>query len=671
MDRPNVGIRLFGAVARVWISISFAVLSYGNADTQFRFDIDQDGQSDALVDGLLVLRHLFGFTDRVLTNGIIDTDSVGKSASEIEIYLNENVAELDIDGDGNSDALTDGLLLLRYFFGFRNDLLVSGALADTAIRVTSNDISSYVLARLDTDLDGVSDYEDSFVRDATEWLDTDKDGIGNNADLDDDGDGIFDDSDAYPLIDLGNAVDTDADGIPNECDVSCVSAGMTADVDDDGDGILDTADTFSLIAIGNALDTDGDGAPDACNADCLDTGMTADADDDGDFVVDSEDVLPLVDAFAMARVDSQLLGYPSEAVTKLLDAIFLGDQATQAAMILKSGYVIGERYAEDRGAQDLVTSWSVAKSFYSMAIGIALDEGRIPSLDSLASEWLTEWQGTTKESITIRQILSMRSGLLPAGANNSVGGEELFFSEDQTAFALARPVEYEPGSAFQYVNSTAQLMEPLLERSTGMEANAYLYEKLLRRIGVDQKTVGLWVDQTGNSLTYCCIDMRIEDFSRFGLLVLSGGLWRGERIVSASYIANALSPWVGDSNSYYGWKWWILNDAFFDYGSMSNTNELLEIFTGVAPMTAVAALGYQGQSIYVFPQNDLVVSRFSLNNHEPGQGYVVSTQETINFPDTCTARNLCSWSEGEPVSQMGMVDFLSAIGEFLQSTTTN
>ncbi|MEE3278909.1 MAG: serine hydrolase [Pseudomonadota bacterium] len=749
----------------MWISISFAVLSYGNADTQFRFDIDQDGQSDALVDGLLVLRHLFGFTDRVLTNGIIDTDSVGKSASEIEIYLNENVAELDIDGDGNSDALTDGLLLLRYFFGFRNDLLVSGALADTAIRVTSNDISSYVLARLDTDLDGVSDYEDSFVMDATEWLDTDKDGIGNNADIDDDGDGIFDDSDAYPLIDLGNAVDTDADGIPNECDVSCVSAGMTADVDDDGDGILDTADTFSLIAIGNAVDTDGDGAPDtcaaaclvtgmtadtdddgdgvpdtidafpllsvmgetdtdadgapdacedeclatgmtadidddndglldpvdafplvsigdetdtdgdgapdACNADCLDTGMTADADDDGDFVVDSEDVLPLVDAFAMARVDSQLLGYPSEAVTKLLDAIFLGDQATQAAMILKSGYVIGERYAEDRGAQDLVTSWSVAKSFYSMAIGIALDEGRIPSLDSLASEWLTEWQGTAKESITIRQILSMRSGLLPAGANNSVGGEELFFSEDQTAFALARPVEYEPGSAFQYVNSTAQLMEPLLERSTGMEANAYLYEKLLRRIGVDQKTVGLWVDQTGNSLTYCCIDMRIEDFSRFGLLVLSGGLWRGERIVPASYIANALSPWVGDSNSYYGWKWWILNDAFFDYGSMSNTNELLEIFTGVAPMTAVAALGYQGQSIYVFPQNDLVVSRFSLNNHEPGQGYVVSTQETINFPDTCTARNLCSWSEGEPVSQMGMVDFLSAIGEFLQSTTTN
>ena len=59
---PNVGAPFLGAVARVWIFISFAVVSYGNTDTEFRFDVDQDGQSDALVDGLLVLRHLFGFT---------------------------------------------------------------------------------------------------------------------------------------------------------------------------------------------------------------------------------------------------------------------------------------------------------------------------------------------------------------------------------------------------------------------------------------------------------------------------------------------------------------------------------------------------------------------------------------------------------------------------------
>lgn len=671
MDMPNVGVPFLGAVARVWIFISFAVVSYGNTDTEFRFDVDQDGQSDALVDGLLVLRHLFGFTGHALTNGLSHTDSGGKSASEIVVYLNENVAELDIDGDGNSDALTDGLLLLRYLFGFRNELLVSGALADRAIRVTPNDISSYVLARLDTDLDGVSDYEDSFVMDATEWTDTDNDGIGNNADVDDDGDGIFDDSDGYPLISLGNAVDTDGDGIPNECEVSCMAAGMTADSDDDGDGISDAVDTFPLIAIGNAIDTDRDGAPNTCDSDCLLRGMTPDGDDDGDFIVDSEDVLPLVDAFAMARVDSQSLGYSNESVNTLLDTIFLGDQATQAAMILKSGYVIGERYAEDHGAEDLVTSWSVAKSFYSMAMGIAVEEGWITSLDSSASEWLTEWQGTEKERITIRQILGMRSGLLPAGANNSVGGEEIFFSEDQTAFALARPVEYEPGSAFHYVNSTAQLMEPLLERSTGVEANAYLYEKLLRPIGIDRTMIGLWSDPQGNSLTYCCIDMRIEDFSRFGLLVLSGGLWRGERILPTSYVTNALSPWLEDSSSYYGWKWWILNDAFFNYGSTSNTNELLETLTGVSRMTAFAALGYQGQSIYLFPKSDLVVSRFSVNNHDTAQGYVVSTEGTINFPDTCSARNLCSWSEGEPISQMGMVDFLSAIGTFLQSTTTN
>jgi len=106
---------------------------------------------------------------------------------------------------------------------------------------------------------------------------------------DSDGDGLLNSQDAYPLISLGDLLDSDGDGIPNECNTDCVTLGMTADSDDDNDGVLDTNDAFPFIPIGELLDTDNDGAPDTCNADCLALNMSADLDDDNDGVLDVND----------------------------------------------------------------------------------------------------------------------------------------------------------------------------------------------------------------------------------------------------------------------------------------------------------------------------------------------------------------------------------------------
>jgi subtilisin family serine protease len=121
----------------------------------------------------------------------------------------------------------------------------------------------------DDDGDGVADTNDAFPLDKTETLDTDADGTGNNADDDDDDDGVADTSDAFPL-DKTETLDTDADGTGNH-----------ADTDDDGDGVADTADAFPLDNT-ETLDTDTDG-----------TGNNADTDDDGDGVADTSDVFPL------------------------------------------------------------------------------------------------------------------------------------------------------------------------------------------------------------------------------------------------------------------------------------------------------------------------------------------------------------------------------------------
>jgi len=142
-------------------------------------------------------------------------------------------------------------------------------------------LSSRYTPGIDSDGDGVLDHEDAFPQDSSEQLDTDGDGTGNNADTDDDGDEILDDDDEFPL-DATESVDTDGDG-----------TGNNADTDDDNDNVLDEKDEYPLISLGDRADADGDGIPNDCDADCQTAGMAADTDDDNDGVLDGDDALPL------------------------------------------------------------------------------------------------------------------------------------------------------------------------------------------------------------------------------------------------------------------------------------------------------------------------------------------------------------------------------------------
>ena len=188
----------------------------------FDFDIDLDGETAALTDGLLVLRHLFGFSGTTLTEGAVTSSATRSDADTIASYLDTNKGHLDIDGDGSTEALTDGLLLLRYLFGFDGATLIEGAVGTDAPRTAADEIKTYFDARIeafsgDIDGDGVSDSQDAFPLDDSEAFDTDGDGLGNNADTDDDGDGVVDADDAFPL-DATEVADSDGDGIGDNAD---------------------------------------------------------------------------------------------------------------------------------------------------------------------------------------------------------------------------------------------------------------------------------------------------------------------------------------------------------------------------------------------------------------------------------------------------------------------
>jgi hypothetical protein len=114
----------------------------------FSFDVDESMKAQPLTDGLLVIRHLFGFSGDSLTSGAVSGDASRDDSDSIAGYLTDADSQLDIDGDGESKPLTDGLLLIRFLFGFSGDSLISGAIGDGAERDTAEEVEAYIKERV-------------------------------------------------------------------------------------------------------------------------------------------------------------------------------------------------------------------------------------------------------------------------------------------------------------------------------------------------------------------------------------------------------------------------------------------------------------------------------------------------------------------------------------------
>ncbi len=107
-------------------------------------DIDGNGVADALTDGVLIVRDLFGFSGDSLIDGAIGTNAARTSADEIQAYISQIESSIDVDGNGVADALTDGVLIVRHLFGFSGDSLIDGAIGTNATRSTAEEIASAI-----------------------------------------------------------------------------------------------------------------------------------------------------------------------------------------------------------------------------------------------------------------------------------------------------------------------------------------------------------------------------------------------------------------------------------------------------------------------------------------------------------------------------------------------
>ena len=125
------------------VGYEFSAESYELEILRATWDFDGNGQADALSDGLMMLRYLFGLRGELVTNLAMSPESP-LSSEEVVAEIEAAMDVADIDADGQLNALTDGLLLLRYLFGLRDDILTNGAVGPDATRSSNTDIQNYL-----------------------------------------------------------------------------------------------------------------------------------------------------------------------------------------------------------------------------------------------------------------------------------------------------------------------------------------------------------------------------------------------------------------------------------------------------------------------------------------------------------------------------------------------
>lgn len=286
--------------------------------------------------------------------------------------------------------------------------------------------------------------------------------------------------------------------------------------------------------------------------------------------------------------------FESSAKIKNLDA-FLEDTDTWAFLVIQHDTILYERYFNGHQRDSLVTSFSVAKSFDSALIGIAIEEGYIKSVNDPITDYIPELaeRDPRFREIQIRYLLMMASGLRFEDRILAPDHSLTYEFDDLRHLVLTETEVVEPPeTTFVYNDYNPQILGLILERATGRPVTTYLQQKIWDPIGMEYD--GSWSldsEKSGFERMQSSINARAIDYAKFGRLYLNGGNWNGTQVVPTEWVAVSTrdNGMIEDAPIYYGYMWWG-----------ENCNPASQDFL---------AVGDHGQFIYVSPAKDLVIVR--------------------------------------------------------------
>jgi hypothetical protein len=265
---------------------------------------------------------------------------------------------------------------------------------------------------------------------------------------------------------------------------------------------------------------------------------------------------------------------------------------TSAFLVLTRRCLAEEYYGQGSTREQLQTSFSMAKSFLSTLVGIAIARGDLEGLDEPVTSYLPELaeRDDRYHRITLRHLVTMASGLhyeehgLP-WSDDAV----TYYSPDLRSTALSARVQESPGRRWHYNNYNPLLMGLVLERATGMSVAAYMERHLWRPMRAEHDASwSLDSTRSGFEKMESGINATARDYARFGYLFAHRGRVAGRQVVPAAWVSEATAVDAsGDPNPGYQYWWWVddARDGRF------------------------YARGNFGQFIYVDSRTDLVLVR--------------------------------------------------------------
>ncbi|HEY6394725.1 MAG TPA: serine hydrolase [Candidatus Binataceae bacterium] len=286
----------------------------------------------------------------------------------------------------------------------------------------------------------------------------------------------------------------------------------------------------------------------------------------------------------------------------------LGRTNTTGLLVIKDGKIVFEKYYLGASEKSRFTSMSVAKSFTSTLVGVAIAEGKISGIDAPVSDYLPELKGSGYDGVPIKDILQMSSGVKFTEDYGGTDDMTLMWrtcmennAQSLENYARSLHRQEEPGKRFEYRSIDTEVLGWLVNRVTGEHPADYLSRKIWQPLGMEQDATWL-TDGSGMEATFCCIQATLRDFGRFGLLFLNHGKWKGEQIVPARWVDEATTPGspqvqpgklIPNYPLGYQYQWWTFP------GPQGH------------PYSAV---GIYFQYIYVDPREKLVIVKTSAND---------------------------------------------------------
>lgn len=278
----------------------------------------------------------------------------------------------------------------------------------------------------------------------------------------------------------------------------------------------------------------------------------------------------------------------------------------RGVVVLRDGRVVAERDYNGETANGLHDIRSAGKSVTALLVGIAVDRGRIRSVDDTVASYWPEARASAIGDVSLANVLTMRSGLDAFDEDPASPGNEdkLDLAPDPLAFLCSVPRADPPGSRYRYNSLTAYTAGIVVAKATRRSLADFARTALFAPLGIRRwqwaSDAGGFTKGQGN------LSLTTRDFAKIGEMVRGEGLYHGRRIVSADWIRSALAPKVAISQS----------DPYADGYGYFWYSKVQQIDGKSIPVSFASGNG--GNKIYVVPSHHMVVA---ITSSAYGHGY--------------------------------------------------